>query len=29
MLAENEAVLTDLTAELYKTEARVKIPGNC
>lgn len=29
MLEENGAVLNDLTAELYKTEAGVKIPGNC
>ena len=29
MLAENQAGLNDLPAELYPTKANVKIPNNC
>ena len=29
MLAENQAVLNNLPAELYTTEANFKIPDNC
>lgn len=29
MLAENQAGLNDLSAELYPTKANVKIPNNC